>query len=341
MTPFNNQKYMTLQKEEINKRIERFGKLYIEVGGKLFDDNHALRVLPGFLPGTKMQIFKELKNELEVIFCINANDIISGKIRKDNNLLYADEVLRLHDLMNEYKIKVCGIVITFYSDCSEVQEFENKCKERKIKTYRSYFIENYPNDLDLILSSEGFGKNDYVKTEKNLILVAAPGANSGKLETCLSQLYNDKQHGIDSCYAKYETFPVWNLPLEHLVNIAYEMSTVDLGDKNMIDPYYKKAYKKIAVNYNRDISAFPILSKIIQIILGKEIYKSPTDMGINAVGFAIEDDFAVQTAGLEEIKRRNEKHRVMFENGKLSKQAMKRSDKLLKLANKIYAKLSK
>lgn len=341
MAPFDSKKYTKLQKEQINKRISQFDKLYIEVGGKLFDDNHAARVLPGFKPDAKIEIFKELKNDLEIIFCINTNDIISDKIRADNNLSYADEVLRLHDLMLKNEIKVCGIVITFYHESEEVAEFEDVCKKKNIKTYHSYFIDNYPNDLKTILSSDGFGKNDYIKTDKNLILVAAPGANSGKLETCLSQLFLDKTHGINSCYAKYETFPVWNLPLDHLVNIAYEMATVDIADKNMIDPYYKKAYKKIAVNYNRDIAAFPILSNMIKLITGKEIYKSPTDMGINAVAFAIQDDFAVQTAAFEEIKRRNIKHKNLYENGKITKKALIRSEKILKRATKIYNKLIK
>lgn len=336
---FDIQKYKLLQKEAIINRISHFGKLYMEVGGKLFDDNHASRVLPGFEPNVKMQIFKELSDTLEVLFCVNTNDIISKKTRADNNLTYADETIRLVDMMHQNNISVLGIVITFYKEDKLVFEFEEKCKKLGIKTYKSYFIENYPNDLNLILSKDGFGKNDYIETTKNLILISAPGACSGKMETCLSQLYNDKVRGINSGYAKYETFPVWNLPLDHLSNIAYEMATVDIVDRNMIDPYYKKAYGHDAVNYNRDIEAFPILNDILTMINGKEVYKSPTEMGINMVGFAIADDKKVQEASFAEIERRRNKHQKAYENGTLSKKGNDRSIEVYTYAKALYEKL--
>lgn len=337
--PFDNEKYMKLQKEEIYDRIKKYGKLYIEVGGKLFDDNHAARVLPGFEPNTKMQNFKLIKNDLEVLFCINSNDIISNKIRSDNKLSYADEVIRLIYCMRKEGISVCGVVITFFEEHPLIKAFQNKCKNINVNTYCSYFIKNYPHDLDYILSDDGFGKNDYIETHKKLILVSAPGASSGKFETCLSQLYHDKKRGINSGYSKYETFPVWNLPLDHLVNIAYEMATTDILDKNLVDPYYEQAYGKVAINYNRDIEAFPILSKILNKIYGYEIYKSPTDMGINNVAFAIVNDTEVQKAAMQEIERRREKNKISYLEKRSSKQSFERSEELYLKAKEIYEKI--
>lgn len=341
MQAFNSEKYKDLQKQEINNRISRFGKLYIEVGGKLFDDKHASRVLPGFESDVKMQIFSELKNDLQIIFCINARDIISGKYRGDNNLSYGDETIRLIQEMRKLKIMANDVMINFYESNEKVADFETKCKKHKIKTYKSYYIENYPHKVETILSEKGFGKNDYIQTTKNLVLVAAPGANSGKLQTCLSQMYKDKLLGIQSGYAKYETFPVWNLPINHLTNIAYEMATVDLLDKNEIDPYHLKAKKVKSVNYNRDIESYPIVNEILTKICGKQIYASPTEMGVNNVGFAIENDFEVQTASLKEIERRHLKHVKMFEEGSLNKKCLKRSRKLLKKSQKLIKKLKK
>ena len=339
MQPFDNEKYMKLQKEEIYDRIEKYGKLYIEVGGKLFDDHHAARILPGFDPNVKIQNFKLLKDDLEILFCINANDIISHKIRSDNGLTYADEVIRLVYCMRREGIAVCGVVITFYEENSAIESFKSKCQNINVPVYRSYFIENYPNDIDQICSSAGFGKNDYVETHKKLILVSAPGASSGKFETCLSQLYHDKKRGINSGYSKYETFPVWNLPLEHLANIAYEMATIDICDVNLIDPFYQKAYGKVAINYNRDIEAFPILSKMLDKIYGYEVYKSPTDMGINNVAFAIADDKAVQEASMIEIERRYKNSKADFKNRKITKKSFERSEELYQKAKSIYEKL--
>lgn len=338
-TSFDNARYKDLQKAEIYARIKQFNKLYIEVGGKLYDDNHASRVLPGFEPNVKMQIFEELSSDLEVIFCINSKDIISHKKRGDNGLTYADETLRLCDCMKAQNISVCGIMITFYETNKTIREFEQKCKAQGILTYHSYFIENYPNNISHIVSKDGFGKNDHIKTTKKLVLVSAPGANSGKLETCLSQIYNDKQNGISSGYAKYETFPVWNLQVDHLVNIAYEAATAEIGDYNIVDPYYKKKFKKDATNYNRDVESFPVLSSTLNLILDKNVYDSPTEMGINNVGNAIVDDKAVQKASLDEIKRRLEKAEKLFENNEINLDALNRSKNLYNKAKEIYNNL--
>ncbi|MBQ4541387.1 MAG: DUF1846 family protein [Clostridia bacterium] len=336
---FDNEKYKELQKTEIYDRIKKYGKLYIEVGGKLFDDNHAARCLPGFDPNVKMQIFKELKNDLEIIFCINARDIISRRTRSDNNLTYDEEVLRLIDCMNNEGISVCGVMINFHQQDPYIERFENKCKEINVPVYKTYHIEEYPNNIDKILSDDGFGKNDHIETHKNIVLVSAPGANSGKLVTCLSQLYNDKIRDIQSAYAKYETFPVWNLGLDDLVNVAYEMATADIVDINMVDPYYEKAYGKIATNYNRDVEAFPILSNMLNRINGHEIYPSPTDMGINNVGNAIKDTLAVQKASFAEIERRYYKNLIKYEEHKISDRVLERSNELYAKAKEIYKNL--
>ena len=335
--PFNTKKYIQIQKDEIYKRIKNYEKLYIEVGGKLFDDYHASRVLPGFDPNVKIQILQELKNDLEIIFCINARHIITKKMREDYHITYDTEVVRLIECMNKLGLSVCGVIINFYEEHPLISDFEQKCKEINIPTYRSYYIENYPNDIDKIVSENGFGKNDHIKTTKKIILVSAPGASSGKLKVCLSQLYNDKIRGIKSGYAKYETFPVWNLPADHLVNRAYEMATADLCDQNIIDPFYQKAYGKIAINYNRDVEAFPVLSKILTMIYGHEVYASPTDMGINNVGFAIENDFAVQKASMQEIERRFQKIKTAYEQFEASTKTYNRSAEIY-LKSKEYFK---
>lgn len=336
---FDNNKYKELQKQEIYKRIQKYGKLYMEVGGKLFDDHHAARILPGFEPDVKMQIFKELSSDLEIIFCINARDIITEKVRNDTGLTYDKETLRLVSCLKNEGLDVSAIMINLYEPAKKVLEFEEACKEQNLKVYKSYFIDNYPNDIDHILSQDGFGRNDHIKTTKKIVLVSAPGANSGKLEVCLSQLYLDKLNGISSGYSKYETFPVWNLSLEHLVNIAYEMATADCQDKNMIDPFYKAAYNKIAVNYNRDIQAFPILSKILNQINGTEVYKSPTDMGINNVGNAIINDKEVARASMEEIERRYHKCLDDYKNHIASELTLKRCVELYERAKEIYKKI--
>lgn len=337
---FDNKKYIELQKKEIYERISKYGKLYIEVGGKLFDDNHAARILPGFDPNVKMQIFKELKNDLEIIFCINARDIIAQRVRSDNNLTYDEELLRLIDCVQKEGLSVRGIMINFHVSHPLIENFENKCKQLNIPYYKTYHIENYPNNLEKILSDDGFGKNEHIETTKSIVLISAPGANSGKLVTCLSQLYNDKKRGIASAYAKYETFPVWNLSLDNLVNVAYEMATADINDVNMIDTYYKEAYGKIAVNYNRDLEAFPILSNMLNNITGHEIYASPTDMGINNVGFAITDNNIVQKASFDEIERRHLKNLIKFEEHKISLETLERSKELYAKSQTIFNNLN-
>lgn len=339
--PFNNKKYIQIQKESIYSRIKNYQKLYIEVGGKLFDDYHASRVLPGFEPNVKTQIIKELKDDLEIIFCINARHIIKRKMREDYNITYDSEVLRLVSCLRDLGLLVSGVMINFYEEHPLVLEFIEKCKEVNLPTYRSYYMEGYPNNIEKVIGPEGFGKNDHIKTTKRIVLVSAPGASSGKLEVCLSQLYNDQVKGINSGYAKYETFPVWNLSTNHLVNIAYEMATADLCDKNIIDPFYEKAYGDIAINYNRDVEAFPVLSKMLTMIYGKEVYKSPTDMGINNVGFAIEDDFAVQKACMQEIERRFVKIKKAYDNFSIHTKTFERSLELLIQAREIFAKLNK
>ena len=338
-TAFNNQKYVQLQKEEIYNRIQQYDRLYIEVGGKIFDDHHAARVLPGFNPNVKIEIFKELKDDLEIIFCINARDIISQKIRNDNNLTYAKETIRLINLMRELNINIAGVMINLYESNPLVEEFEKDCLLNNVKTYKSYFIEDYPNDVKLIVSNKGFGKNDHIITNKKIVLVLAPGAGSGKFETCLSQLFLDRKNKITSGYAKYETFPVWNLSIEHLLNTSYEIATADVLDVNMPDPFYKKSYNKDATNYNRDIEAFPLLSKLLNLIFGYQVYNSPTDMGINNVGFAINNDYEVQKACMKEIEKRYIKIKNDYNNLLISTQSFERALDLLIRSREYFNKL--
>ena len=339
--PFDNNKYIQLQKDAIYKRIEGYEKLYIEVGGKLFDDYHASRVLPGFEPNVKTQILKELKDDLEIIFCVNARHIISKKLREDYQITYDNELIRLVHCMRDIGISVCAVVINFYEDHPVIEEFKQKCKEIGVPTYRSYYMDCYPNDINKVVSQDGFGYNDHVKTTKKIVLVSAPGASSGKLEVCLSQLYHDKLNGISSGYAKYETFPVWNLPTTHLVNVAYEMATADLNDHNIIDPFLKESSGKIATSYNRDIDAFPIVTKILNMIYGKDVYASPTAMGISNVGFAIADDLAVQKASMQEIERRYEKVKNAYKNFQTNTKTYERSLELVVVARELYEKLLK
>lgn len=337
--PFNNNKYIQIQKDAILSRIQNYERLYIEVGGKIFDDYHASRVLPGFEPNVKIQILKELKNDLEIIFCINARHIIAKKLREDYGLTYDNELLRLIGCMRDIGISVCGVVINFYEDHPLVEDFKERCAGINVPTYRSYYMDCYPSDINKVVSQDGFGYNDHVKTTKKIVLVSAPGASSGKLEVCLSQLYHDKLNGITSGYAKYETFPVWNLPTTHLVNVAYEMATADLLDYNIIDPFHKAATGKIAVNYNRDIDAFPLLSKILKMIYGEDVYASPTAMGINNVGFAIENDKAVQKACMQEIERRWDKIKTAYKNFQINTKTFERSLELVVQARELYSKL--
>lgn len=302
---FDNEKYLKVQSKKIKERIEMFdSKLYVEFGGKLFDDFHASRVLPGFNPNGKIEILKELKDDVEIVFCINASDIEKKKERADFGITYDKELLRLINSLKSLGIYVSSVVITLYNGQPEVDKFRKVLEEEGLKTYIHTFTKGYPTDIDTIVSEEGYGKNEYIVTSRKIVVVTAPGPSSGKLATCLSQLYHEYKRGNKAGYAKYETFPVWNLPLKHPVNMAYEAATADLGDINMIDPFHLEAYEKSAVNYNRDISTFPILKNILNKIIGEEIYKSPTDMGVNMVGFCIADDEAVKTASKKEIVRR-------------------------------------
>lgn len=302
---FDSDKYIKIQSEKIRERIQLFdNKLYLEFGGKIFDDYHASRVLPGFRPDNKIQLLKQFKNDLEVIFCINAADIEKSKIRADYGISYELELLRLIEKLQEQGILINSVVVTMFHDGNNISHLEKLLKERKIKMYIHRPTKGYPDEVDLIASEEGYGKNPYIKTTKKLVVVTAPGPNSGKLGTCLSQLYHEYKKGVKAGYAKFETFPVWNLSLLDPVNIAYEAATVDLKDVNMIDPFHLEAYGESAVNYNRDISSFPILKNILMKISGQEIYKSPTDMGVNMIKQCITNPEIVKKAATEEIIRR-------------------------------------
>lgn len=327
---FDNDYYVKIQTENISKRIEMFeNKLYMEFGGKLFDDLHASRVLPGFLPDVKIRILKSLKDKCEIIFVINANHIENHKIRADFNLTYDEEVLRQIDNLRAEGLNVSAVVITLFSGQHLAENFATKLKNRGENVYFHSKTKGYPNDVSVIVSDEGYGANPYIKTTKPLVVVTAPGPGSGKLATCLSQLYHEYKNGVKAGYAKFETFPVFNLDLKHPVNIAYEAATADLKDINMIDSFHLSAYGKVAVNYNRDLECFPVVSNIITKIAGAELYKSPTDMGVNMVGFAITDDDVVRDASKKEIVRRYQKACVDFKCGLCDKQTVSRIEMLM------------
>lgn len=313
---FDNDKYLRMQSEKIKERISKFGgKLYLEFGGKIFDDYHASRVLPGFLPDSKMKMLLQLKDSAEMIIAINANDIEKNKIRGDIGITYDLDVLRLMDIYKSFGLRICGVVLTQFSSQPSAIKFEEKLAGLGIKTYRHYSIENYPQDIQLIVSDNGYGKNDYIETTQPLVVVTAPGPGSGKMAVCLSQLYHEQKRGIEAGYAKFETFPIWNLPLKHPVNLAYEAATTDLNDVNMIDPFHLEAYGVTTVNYNRDIEIFPVLNEIFERIYGVSPYKSPTDMGVNMAGNCIFDDEAVKEASKQEVIRRYYKALVKKKNG--------------------------
>ena len=302
---FDNDKYIRIQSEHIKERIAQFqGKLYLELGGKLFDDHHASRVLPGFQPDSKLHMLQQLSSQAEIVIVISAVDIERNKIRQDLGITYDEDVLRLRSEFMNRGFMVGSVVITHYNGQSSADAYRKRLESLGIKAYYHYTIEGYPNNVDLIDSDEGFGKDDYVQTERPLVIVTAPGPGSGKMAVCLSQLYNEHKHGVKAGYAKFETFPVWNLPLKHPVNIAYEAATADLNDVNEIDPFHMEAYNKVAINYNRDVEIFPVLTAIFDGIYGKCPYKSPTDMGVNMVGFCISDDAVCDEAGKQEIIRR-------------------------------------
>ena len=304
-TGFDNDKYLKIQSEQIKKRIAQFGdKLYLEFGGKLFDDNHASRVLPGFQPDSKLQMLLQLKDEAEVVMVISALDIEKNKVRGDLGITYDEDVLRLRAEFEQVGLYVSGVVITHYNGQASADAYRNRLERKNIKVYYHYTIEGYPHNVALIDSEEGFGKNDYVETTRPLVVVTAPGPGSGKMAVCLSQLYHENKRKIKAGYAKFETFPVWNLALKHPVNIAYEAATADLNDINMIDPFHLEAYGEIATSYNRDIEVFPVLNALFEGIYGESPYKSPTDMGVNMIGFCLSDEDACCDASRDEIIRR-------------------------------------
>ena len=302
---FDNDKYLKIQSEHIKERIAQFdGKLYLELGGKLFDDHHASRVLPGFKPDSKLRMLAQLRDSIEIVIVVSADDIEKNKVRADLGITYDEDVLRLRDEFMRRDFMVGSVVITHYSGQHAADQFHHRLERMGIKTYFHYPIDGYPHNVELIASDDGFGKNDFVETSRELVIVTAPGPGSGKMATCLSQLYNENKRGVRAGYAKFETFPVWNLPLKHPVNIAYEAATADLNDVNMIDPFHLEAYGKIAVNYNRDIEIFPVLNALFEGIYGDNPYKSPTDMGVNMIGFCISNDEVCCQASRDEIIRR-------------------------------------
>ena len=302
---FDNQKYLQTQSEQIRHRIAQFGgKLYLEFGGKLFDDFHASRVLPGFQPDSKIRMLQQLTDDVEIVITINASDIESNKVRADLGITYDDDVLRLIDTFREMGLYVGSVVVTQFTGQKAAQDFLKRLETLGIPAYRHFPIAGYPSDVDFIVSEEGLGQNEYIETTRSLIVVTAPGPGSGKMATCLSQLYHDYKRGIKAGYAKFETFPVWNLPLKHPVNLAYEAATADLNDVNMIDPFHLEAYGKTAINYNRDVEIFPVLNAIFERIQGVSPYKSPTDMGVNMAGNCIIDDAVCCHASRMEILRR-------------------------------------
>lgn len=331
---FDNDKYVKLQSKHILERIGQFGnKLYLEFGGKLFDDHHAARVLPGFAPDSKLKMLLEMKDKVEVVIAVCAGDIEKNKIRSDMGITYDVEVLRLIDAFRDIGLYVGSVVITQYSNQPSADTFKSHLEHLGIKVFLHYPIVGYPNNVEIIVSDEGYGKNEYIETTKPLVVVTAPGPGSGKMATCLSQLYHDHKRGIEAGYAKFETFPIWNLPLKHPVNLAYEAATADLNDVNMIDPFHLEAYGETTVNYNRDVEIFPVLNAMFQKILGESPYKSPTDMGVNMVGYCICDDEAACAASNQEIIRRYYNTKVEFKKGHADEEAIRKIEIIMSTTN--------
>lgn len=330
---FDNEKYLRLQSQHIHERILKLGdKLYLEFGGKLFDDYHASRVLPGFNPDSKINMLMNLADKAEIVVAICALDIVNNKIRNDHNITYDLDVLRLIDAFRKRGLYVGSVVITQYSGEPAAIAFKKRLESLGIKTYIHYPIEGYPGNVSLIVSDEGLGKNEYIETTRPLVVITAPGPGSGKMATCISQLYHESKRGIKAGYAKFETFPIWNLPLKHPVNLAYEAATADLKDVNMIDPFHLEAYGVTAVNYNRDIEVFPVLNAIFEKIMGESPYKSPTDMGVNMAGYCIFDDDVCRRASLDEIIRRY--YSIMCDEvkGRVDKEAIVKIELLMNQA---------
>lgn len=330
---FDNDAYIKRQSEEIAKRIGKFGgKLYLEFGGKLFDDYHASRVLPGFLPDSKLQMLLKMKEQAEIVIVINSDHIENNKLRGDIGITYDADVLRLIDAFRSCGLFVGSVCITHYRNQAGAMLFKKKLENFGVKVFLHYPIEGYPYDVAHIVSDEGFGKNEYIETSRPLVVVTAPGPGSGKMATCLSQLYHEHKRGIKAGYAKFETFPIWNLPLKHPVNLAYEAATADLDDINMIDPFHLDAYGITTVNYNRDVEVFPVLNAIFEKIAGESPYKSPTDMGVNMAGFCIVDDEATKKASLDEIIRRYFKTLCQKRNGLCNESAVQKVETLMRQA---------
>ena len=330
---FDNEKYLKIQSEHIKERIAQFdGKLYMELGGKLFDDHHASRVLPGFKPDSKLRMLAQLRDSIEIVIVVSAEDIERNKVRADLGITYDEDVLRLRDEFMSRNFYVGSVVITHYNGQSAADQFRHRLERMDIKSYIHYPIDGYPTNVELIASDEGFGKNDYVETSRPLVVITAPGPGSGKMAVCLSQLYQENKRGIKAGYAKFETFPIWSIPLKHPVNIAYEAATADLDDVNMIDPFHLEAYGKTAVNYNRDIEIFPVLNAIFEGIYGENPYKSPTDMGVNMAGFCISDDEVCCQASKDEIIRRYYTALCDYAGGKSSKHEIDKIALLMKQA---------
>ena len=330
---FDNDKYLSMQSAHIRERIAKFGgKLYLEFGGKLYDDNHASRVLPGFQPDSKLRMLLQLKDQVEMVIAINADDIEKNKIRGDLGITYDRDVIRLIDVFRDFGLYVSSVVLTRFRGQAIATAFQQRLEGMGLKVYHHYAIEGYPSNTALVVSDEGFGKNEYIETSRELVVVTAPGPGSGKLATCLSQLYHEHKRGRTAGYAKFETFPVWNLPLNHPVNLAYEAATADLNDVNMIDPFHLEAYGVTTVNYNRDVEAFPVLTAIFEKILGFCPYASPTDMGVNMVGNCIIDDEAAKEASRQEIIRRYYAALCDQKQGKTSDDVVRKLEMLMKKA---------
>ena len=329
----DNNKYLKMQSEHIRERIAQFdNKLYLEFGGKLFDDYHASRVLPVFMPDSKLQMLLQLKDQAEIVIVISAEDIEGNKIRGDLGITYDMDVLRLMDAFQEIGLFVSGVCITKFAGQTSAEVFQEKLQSLSIKTYRHYKIPGYPSDVKRIVSDEGYGKNEYIETERPLVIITAPGPGSGKMAVCLSQLYHEHKRGIKAGYAKFETFPIWNLPLKHPVNLAYEAATADLNDINMIDPFHLEAYGETTVNYNRDIEIFPVLNAMFELISGESPYKSPTDMGVNMAGNCIVDDEVCRRASEQEIIRRYYQCLCDLKRGSSSKEVLYKLELLMKQA---------
>ena len=330
---YDNDLYLRTQSAHIRQRIAQFGgKLYLEFGGKLYDDNHAARVLPGFQPDSKLRMLLQMKDQVEMVIAINADDIEKNKIRGDLGITYDRDVIRLLDVFRGLGLYVSSVVLTRYNGQALAKAFQARLESLGVKVYHHYAIAGYPSDTAHVVSDEGFGKNDFIETSRSLVVVTAPGPGSGKLATCLSQLYHEHKRGVKAGYAKFETFPVWNLPLNHPVNLAYEAATADLSDVNMIDPFHLEAYNVTTVNYNRDVEAFPVLVAMFEKILGQCPYKSPTDMGVNMVGNCIVDDEAVRLASGEEIVRRYYTALCDQKQGKVSDEVVRKLELLMRKA---------